>query len=70
MERLLPAFSPCSLNRRKSDVTMVKVATADYSVQTMHVQLDVNIPHNGNAVVTISEIIDSISSLENLRIRA
>jgi len=45
------------------DVTMVREATADYSDEAMHAALDVNIPNYANAVVTTSELVESISSL-------
>jgi nicotinamidase-related amidase len=45
------------------DVTVVKDATADYSDIEMHAALDVNIPNYASAIVTTSEIGDSISSL-------
>jgi ureidoacrylate peracid hydrolase len=45
------------------DVTMVRDATADYSDEAMHTALDVNIPNYANAVVTTSELVESISSL-------
>ena len=45
------------------DVTVVKDATADYSDVEMHAALDVNIPNYASAIVTTSEIVDSISSL-------
>src|SRR6266700_4171970 len=43
-------------------VTIVKDATADYSDEEMHAALDVNIPNYASAMVTTTEIIDSISS--------
>jgi ureidoacrylate peracid hydrolase len=45
------------------DVTMVRDATADYSDDAMHAALDVNIPNYASAVVTTSEVVDSMSSL-------
>ena len=42
---------------------MVKDATADYSDEEMRASLDVNIPHYASAIVTTTEIVDSISSL-------
>ena len=45
------------------EVTMVKDATADYSDVEMHAALDVNIPNYASAIVTTSEIVDSIASL-------
>jgi nicotinamidase-related amidase len=44
-------------------VTMVKDATADYSDEEMHAALDVNIPNYASAIVTTTEIVESISSL-------
>jgi ureidoacrylate peracid hydrolase len=45
------------------DVTMVKDATADYSEEEMHAALDVNIPNYASAVLTASEVVDSLSSV-------
>ena len=45
------------------EVTMVRDATADYSDVEMHAALDVNIPNYASAIVTTSEIVDSITSL-------
>jgi ureidoacrylate peracid hydrolase len=45
------------------EVTMVKDATADYSDEEMHAALEVNIPNYASAIVTTTEIVDSISSL-------
>ena len=45
------------------EVTMVKDATADYSDEEMHAALDINIPNYASAIVTTTEIVDSISSL-------
>jgi ureidoacrylate peracid hydrolase len=42
---------------------MVKEATASYSDEEMHAALDVNIPNYASAIVTTTEIADSISSL-------
>jgi nicotinamidase-related amidase len=44
------------------DVTMVRDATADYSNEAMHAALDVNIPNYANAVVTTTELVESMSS--------
>ncbi len=44
-------------------VTIVKDATADYSDEEMHAALDVNIPNYASAMVTTTEIVESISSL-------
>ncbi|UHC16053.1 cysteine hydrolase [Methylobacterium currus] len=45
------------------DVTMVRDATADYSDDAMHAALDLNIPNYANAVVTTTEIVQSILAL-------
>ncbi len=45
------------------EVTMVKDATADYSDEEMHAALDVNLPNYASAMVSTTEIIESISSL-------
>ena len=45
------------------EVTVVKDATADYSDDEMHAALDVNIPNYASAMVTATEIVESISSL-------
>jgi nicotinamidase-related amidase len=45
------------------EVTMVKDATADYSDEEMHAALDVNIPNYASAILTTTEIVESISSL-------
>ena len=45
------------------DVTMVKDAIADYSEETMHAALDVDLPNYASAVVTTSEVVELISSL-------
>jgi ureidoacrylate peracid hydrolase len=45
------------------EVTVVKDATASYSDDHMHAALDINLPNYANAIVTTSEIVDSISSL-------
>jgi nicotinamidase-related amidase len=47
------------------EVTVIKDATADYSDETMHAALDVNLPNYASAIVTTTEIVDSISSLES-----
>ena len=43
------------------EITMVKDATADYSVEEMHAALDINIPNYATAVVTADEIVQTIS---------
>jgi ureidoacrylate peracid hydrolase len=45
------------------DVTVVRDATASYSDDHMHAALDVNIPNYARAIVTTSEIVDTIASL-------
>jgi ureidoacrylate peracid hydrolase len=45
------------------EVTVVKDATADYSDEEMHAALDVNIPNYASAMVTTTEIVESIASL-------
>ena len=52
------------------EVRMVKDATADYSNEEMHAALDINLPNYASAIVTTNEVIDSISSLETLGIKA
>lgn len=44
------------------DITLVKDATADYSNEEMHAALDINMPNYARAIVTSSEIVESISS--------
>jgi ureidoacrylate peracid hydrolase len=46
------------------EVTMVRDATADYSDEAMHAALEVNIPNYASAIVTTTEIVDLISSLQ------
>jgi ureidoacrylate peracid hydrolase len=46
------------------EVTVVRDATADYSDEEMHAALDVNIPNYASAIVTTTEIVNSLSSLE------
>jgi ureidoacrylate peracid hydrolase len=45
------------------EVTVIKDATASYSDAEMHAALDINLPNYASAIVTTTEIIDSISSL-------
>ena len=45
------------------DVTVVRDATADYSDETMHAALDVNLPNYASAIVSTEEIVASISAL-------
>jgi len=49
------------------EVTMLKDATADYSDEEMHAALDVNIPNYASAIVTIVEIVESLSSLNRTK---
>ncbi len=51
------------------DVTVVKDATASYSDDEMHAALDVNIPNYASAIVTTSELLESISSGSRQRVR-
>jgi nicotinamidase-related amidase len=45
------------------EVTMVKDATADYTDETMHAALHINIPNYANAIVSTNEVVDSLLSL-------
>ena len=45
------------------DVTVVKDATAASSEEEMHAALEVNIPNYATAIVTTSELVESLSSL-------
>jgi isochorismate hydrolase len=45
---------------------VVKDATADYSDEEMHAALDINIPNYANAIVSTTEVVDSISSLSKM----
>ena len=45
------------------EVTMARDATADYGNEEMHAALDVNIPSYASAIVTTSEIVESLSSI-------
>ncbi len=45
------------------EVTVIKDATASYSDDHMHAALDINIPNYASAIVTATEIVDSISAL-------
>ena len=47
------------------DVTLVKDATADYSDEEMHAAIDVNLPSYASGIVTTSEIVAAIASLES-----
>jgi ureidoacrylate peracid hydrolase len=46
------------------EVTMVKDATADYSDEEMHAALDVNLPNYARAMVTTTEIVDALASVQ------
>ena len=46
------------------EVTVVKDATASYSDEHMHAALDINIPNYASAVVTASEIVESMLSIQ------
>ena len=45
------------------EVAMVRDATADYGNEEMHAALDINIPGYASAIVTTSEIVESLSSI-------
>ena len=45
------------------DVTVVKDATADYSDETMHAALDINIPNYASAIASTEEIVAAIATL-------
>ena len=47
------------------DVTVVKDATASYSEEEMHAALEVNLPNYASAIVTTSELLESISSVSD-----
>jgi nicotinamidase-related amidase len=42
------------------EVTVVKDATASYSYEEMHAALGINIPNYAGAIVTASQIVDSL----------
>jgi ureidoacrylate peracid hydrolase len=42
-------------------VTVVRDATADYSEEMMHAAFEINLPNYANAIVTTSEVLESIS---------
>jgi nicotinamidase-related amidase len=46
------------------EVTVVKDATASYSDEEMHAALAVNIPNYASAIVTASQLVDSLSSIQ------
>jgi ureidoacrylate peracid hydrolase len=48
------------------DVTVVKDATADYSDREMCAALDINIPNYASAIVSTTEVVDSISSVSKM----
>ena len=43
------------------DVTVVRDATADYTDEMMHAALDINLPNYAGAIVSTTEVVDSIS---------
>jgi ureidoacrylate peracid hydrolase len=45
------------------ETTVVEDATADYSEEMMHAALAINLPNYANAIVSTSEVLDSIASL-------
>jgi ureidoacrylate peracid hydrolase len=47
------------------EVTVVEDATADYSDEEMHAALKVNLPNYASAIVTTTEVVEAISSLES-----
>jgi ureidoacrylate peracid hydrolase len=48
------------------EVTVVRDATADYSDEEMHAALDINIPNYASAIVSTTEVVDSISSVSKM----
>jgi ureidoacrylate peracid hydrolase len=46
------------------EVTVVNDATASYSDEEMHAALAVNIPNYASAIVTASQLVDSLSSIQ------
>jgi ureidoacrylate peracid hydrolase len=44
------------------EVTMVRDATADYSDTEMHAALEVNIPNYAGAIVTTTEVVESLAA--------
>ena len=45
------------------EITVIRDATADYSDEMMHAALDINMPNYASAIVTTTEIVDTISRL-------
>jgi ureidoacrylate peracid hydrolase len=45
------------------EVMMVRDATADYSDEYMHAALDVNLPSYASAIITATEVVESLSSV-------
>jgi ureidoacrylate peracid hydrolase len=45
-------------------VTVVRDATASYSDEEMHAALDINIPNYASAMVTTTEVVDSLASVQ------
>lgn len=52
------------------EVTVVKDAIADYSDAHMRAALEINLPNYASAIVTTNEIVDLISSAQNLEVNA
>src|SRR5262245_15591736 len=46
------------------EVMLVRDATADYSVEHMRAALDINLPNYATAIVTASEAVERIGSLQ------
>jgi ureidoacrylate peracid hydrolase len=46
------------------EVTVVNDATASYSDEEMHAALNVNLPNYASAIVTASQVVDSLSSVQ------
>src|SRR5262245_9793301 len=52
------------------EVTMVNDATADYNDEMMHTALRINLPNYANAIVSTSEVVDALASVQSLPIGA
>ena len=52
------------------EVTVVKDAIADYSDAHMRAAIEINLPNYAGAIVTTNEIVDLISSAQNLGVNA
>jgi len=46
------------------EVTVVRDATADYSEEMMHATFNINMPNYANAILTTSDVLKSISSVQ------